>query len=274
MSWTEITRLEHRRAGGSFASLTDGEWALLEPHLPARKRLGRPRRVDLRRVINALQYMLATGCQWRALPAEFPPRSTVQGYFYAWCGSWGFLQELVSQVRLALGRSSEPSLAIVDSQSAKTTESGGPRGLDPAKRIKGRKRHIATDAIGLPLVLQVHPANIQDVHGAVPLLRALRQRCPGLTHVLADRVYRGQQLPAAVADCGPWAIQIVQRPEGTKGFQLLERRWVVERTFAWLGRCRRLAKDFEASIKSATAWLHLAAIRLVIRKLARLSRAQ
>ena len=140
--------------------------------------------------------------------------------------------------------------------------------LDAGKRIKGRKRHIVTDTQGFLLAVLVHEANIQDPHGAVPLLRSLRQTFPSLRHVFADRVYRGPQLQAAIADCGPWTIQIVERPPGVKGFQLLPRRWVVERTFAWFGRSRRLAKDFEATIASATAWVLLANLRLLSRRLA------
>ncbi len=150
-----------------------------------------------------------------------------------------------------------------------TTESGGPRGTDAAKRVKGRKRHIVTDTQGLLLVSQVQVASLQDSHGAVPLLRALHGSRPHLHHVLADRVYRGRKLLAALADLGPWTIEIVQRPTGVKGFQLLPRRWVVERSFAWFGRNRRLAKDFEATPASAQAWLTLASIKLLIRRLAR-----
>ncbi len=146
----------------------------------------------------------------------------------------------------------------------------GDRGFDAGKRIGGRKRPIVTDTDGLLLAVHVHPANVQDVHGAVPLLERLRASFPKLRHVFADRVYRGDQLTRALAHCGPWTIEIVQRPAGVKGFQLLPRRWVVERTFAWLGRCRRLAKDFEGSVSSAAAWPLVAHIRLLTRRLAKL----
>lgn len=272
MPWTEITRAQYRRDGLRYASDTkDAEWAVIAPLMPPARRLGRPRRTGLRTVVDAIFYILTTGCQWRLLPKDFPPRSTVQGYFYAWRddGTWQAIAvELTRQARRALGRSEIPSAGIIDSQSAATTESGGPRGLDAAKRVKGRKRHIVTDTEGFLLAVLVHTANVQDCHGAVPLLRGLRRRLPRLRHIFADRVYRGDQLRNALEDCGPWTIEIVKRPEGVKGFQLLPRRWVVERTFAWLGRCRRLAKDFEATIATETAWLFLAHIRLISRRLA------
>jgi len=273
MAWTETTRAHYRREGLRYTSdMTDREWAMLETLLPPPRRLGRPRTRDRRTIVNAILYILATGCQWRALPRDFPPRSTVQGYFYGWRndGTWHWINaRLVACARRALGRNVAPSAAIIDSQSAPTTESGGPRGIDAGKRIKGRKRHIVTDTQGFLLVGQVHEANIQDPHGAVPLLRALRRRFPKLRRIFADRIYRGPQLRAAIDHCGPWTIEIVERPTGVKGFQLLPRRWVVERTFAWLGRSRRLAKDFEATIASATAWLLIAHLRLLSRRLAR-----
>jgi transposase len=271
--WTETTRAQYRRDELAYASATRAaEWAQIAALLPPPRRLGRPRRHDLRMIVDAILYLLWTGCQWRALPRDFPPRSTVQGYFYRWRDD-GTLQRisaaLVVRARHAAGRSATPSAAIIDSQSVPTTESGGPRGVDAGKRIKGRKRHIVTDTEGFVLAVLVHEANIQDPHGAVPLLRSLRQSFPGLQHIFADRVYRGQQLLAAIADCGPWTIEIVQRPPGVKGFQLLPRRWVVERSLAWLGRSRRLAKDFEATIASAAAWVLLANVRLLTRRLAR-----
>jgi putative transposase len=270
--WTETTREKYRRDELRYASDTKpAEWAQIAPLLPPPCRLGRPREWDLRPIVDAILYLLWTGCQWRALPKDFAPRATVQGYFYRWRddGTWSRINAvLVAQARQRLGRNPAPSAGIIDSQSVPTTESGGPRGVDAGKRIKGRKRHIVTDTEGFLLAIAVHQANIQDPHGAVPVLRSLRRAFPDLAHNFADRVYRGPQLREAVADCGPWTIEIVERPPGVKGFQLLPRRWVVERTFAWLGRSRRLAKDFEATIASATAWVLLANLRLLSRRLA------
>jgi transposase len=271
--WTETTRAQYQRDELPYASnLRPAEWAQIAPLLPPPRRLGRPRGWSLRVIVEAILYQAWTGCQWRALPKDFPPYSTVQGYFYRWRddGTWQRISlALVARARQQVGRERVPSAGIIDSQSVPTSESGGPRGVDAGTRIKGRKRHIVTDTEGFVLAAQVHPANVQDPHGAVPLLRSVRQIFPELTHIFADRVYRGPQLQQAVADCGPWTIEIVERPPGVKGFQLLPRRWVVERSFAWLGRSRRLAKDFEATIASATAWLFVANLRLLSRRLAR-----
>jgi transposase len=165
MPWTEITRAQYRRDGLRYASdMTEAEWALIARWLPQRRRLGRPRMTDLRRVVEAILYVLTTGCQWRALPRDFPPRSTVQGYFYAWrdTGWWQrTVTALVRQARRGLGRKPRPTAAIIDSQSAPTTQAGGPRGFDAGKRIHGRKRHIVTDTNGLLLAVHVHPANVR-----------------------------------------------------------------------------------------------------------------
>ena len=267
--WTPTTRRQHSRAGLRYGSdLTDAEWTLLAPFLPAEAGCGRKRAWPMREIVNAICYILRGGVAWRLLPTSFPPWRTVYRWFARFRddGAWDTINHhLVMRDRERAGREASPTGAVIDSQSVKTTESGGVRGYDAGKKVKGRKRHALVDTDGRALKLHVHAADIQDRDGAGPLLRASRPRWPFVELAFADTGYQGPR----VANASRIRVEIVRKLKDQVGFAVLPRRWVVERFLAWINRNRRLAKDFETTIKSAEAFLYAASAILLLRRLAR-----
>lgn len=273
MAWTATTRAQHDRSSLRYASdVTDEEWDLIAPFMPPPSPVGRPREVDFREVWDAIQYIGSGGVAWALLPKDFPPSSTVRYWFYKFRNEGLF--ELINDVlamaaRRQEGRKAEPSAGVIDSQSVKTTESGGPSGYDAGKKVKGRKRHVVTDTLGFVLSCIVHKADIQDRDGGRITIDEVLERFPSLRHFFADGGYRGEKLAEFIDGKDNRTLEIVKRPDDAKGFVVIAKRWVVERTFAWLGRCRRLAKDWETSIESSEAWTYVASIRMISRRVAR-----
>jgi len=286
---------------GKYPSdVSDAEWSLLEPHLPGPKRRGRPRLHSPREVLDAVFYVLKTGCQWRMLPKDFPPWKTVFHYFRRWRldGVWERMNRALRRsLRKRLGRESEPSAAIVDAQSVKTTGVGGEqRGFDGGKKVRGRKRHILVDTEGLVVEAQVHSAKVPDQDGIRRLLGPARDRLPRLSHLWVDAGYRGRgkewaeealSVEVEVVNRTPkpppekvlriWAREWFKEGRGMDlgklpkrpAFERLPRRWVAERTFAWISHNRRMSKDYERLCSTGEALIHAAMTRLMVRRLAR-----
>jgi putative transposase len=256
--------------------LSDAQWSRLGSYLPAPKAQGRPRTHSLRDVLDAIFYVLKSGCHWRLLPHDFPPWSTVYYHFrrFRLSGLWSLiLKALHAAERNRAGKDPQPTAAIMDSQSVKTVEeSAHPSGYDAHKNLKGRKRHLLVDTLGLPLSVYVSSADVQDRVGARCLLAGLKPFVPRLKKIWADGAYTGEKLARWCKEQGRWELQIVERSSSstdTEGFAVLPRRWIVERTFGWLMGNRRLSKDYERLVQSSETFMEVAMIRLILTRLAR-----
>jgi putative transposase len=251
------------------SDLTDRQWRIVAPQLPKWSGRG-PQPIDRKWVVDAILYVTVTGCQWRQLPHDFPHWKTVYNTFWKWRRD-GVIQRvhdaLRAKVRKAAGKKPTPTAAIVDSRSIRTGEGGAQRGYDAGKKVTGRKTHLAVDTLGLVLMVVVHSASLQDQDGACFVFSRMKERFKRLKVVFADSAYKRNGLPDWVSETFGWVLQTVLRPVEAKGFVVLPKRWIVERTFAWLARNRRHARDYEKTTISSEAFVHLAMIRIMARRL-------
>jgi putative transposase len=253
------------------SDLTDSQWILIQPLLPLEQNgPGRPLELKMRQVVNAIFYVVRTGCQWANLPKSYPNYNSVYYHYRKWCidGTWRHINvALRKRERRQRGRNEDPSAGIIDTQSVKTTEAGGEHSYDAYKRVNGRKRHILVDTLGNLLEVVVHAAGIQDYHGARRVFCKLAETVTSVQKVWADGIYGKGGLIDWLQQTFQIALEIVKRPSDQVGFQVLPRRWVVERTFAWLGRYRRLSKDYEHCTKSSEGVIYIASIRTMLNRI-------
>lgn len=253
-------------------ALNDTQWSKIRPYLPAEVQTGHPREHGWRIILDSIFYILQSGCAWRMLPNDLPPWKTVYHYFRLWRkdGTWERINRLLREkVRLKFGKKRQASAGIIDSQSAKTSEGGSERGFDAGKKITGRKRHTLVDTLGLVFKVIVTAGNVQDRDGAKTLLKAIGAETDlvkQLELIWADGGYRGELISWVEETLG-WKLEIVEKPKDQSGFQVLPKRWIVERTFAWLVRQRRLARDYERLPETSESFIYVAMIRLMLRKL-------